>query len=208
MEWAESPREMEQSKFNIAIIFLPFHSEPLNICIMSSLKCADKELVFIQDARRSNLDLHHAQIVINTHGNTVHVLSGSATVHVHVLVFSARDVSYVGCCVRLDLRLIWGLAKPLLPPRCIMLLWRIFLFTEGPCTHSMDTRQRTLHGWPMGKRQPGFIQGGTETCSYVHSQDHFSGLKTTAVRHCLINSTSMKEGIRRSFVITLSQSWI
>ena len=29
------PREMEQSKFYLAIIFLPFHSEPLNICILS-----------------------------------------------------------------------------------------------------------------------------------------------------------------------------
>ena len=28
------PREMEQSKFYLAIIFLPFHSEPLNICIL------------------------------------------------------------------------------------------------------------------------------------------------------------------------------
>ena len=31
-----SPREMEQSKFYLAIIFLPFHSEPLNICILST----------------------------------------------------------------------------------------------------------------------------------------------------------------------------
>ena len=29
-----SPREMEHSKFYLAIIFLPFHSEPLNICIL------------------------------------------------------------------------------------------------------------------------------------------------------------------------------
>ena len=29
-----SPREMEQSKFYLATIFLPFHSEPLNICIL------------------------------------------------------------------------------------------------------------------------------------------------------------------------------
>ena len=29
------PREMEQFKFYLAVIFLPFHSESLNICILS-----------------------------------------------------------------------------------------------------------------------------------------------------------------------------
>ena len=31
--YSASPRGMEQSKFYLAIILLPFHSEPLNICI-------------------------------------------------------------------------------------------------------------------------------------------------------------------------------
>ena len=60
-----SPCEMEQSKFYLAIIFLPFHSEPLNICILilfTMQSCNSYYMVSSQTV--FTYPLHHAKLQI------------------------------------------------------------------------------------------------------------------------------------------------